>query len=107
MKENLPKEMNFVHEANNAARAIADFSGVRTSLYIPKVLVAKPRVLVMEFIEGGRVDDLQYLATHNIDRNKVAIELARIFARMVHLNGFFHAVRLGMPTLETCTDPVI
>lgn len=94
MRENLPKEMNFVHEANNAARATADFEGVRTSLYIPKVLAAKPRVLVMEFIEGGRVDNLEYLANNHIDRNKVAVELARIFSRMVHINGYFHAVSL-------------
>lgn len=52
----------------------------------------------MEFIRGGRPDDLQYLADHNIDRNAVSLELARIFAQMVHLNGFFHAVS----TLQFC-----
>lgn len=46
----------------------------------------------MEYIEGGRVDDKEYLAEHHIDRNKVALELSRIFFRMVHLNGWFHAV---------------
>ena len=34
MRENLPKEMNFVHEKRNAERAIADFENIRTSLYI-------------------------------------------------------------------------
>ena len=34
MRENLPKEMDFVHEKRNAERAIADFENVRTSLYI-------------------------------------------------------------------------
>jgi hypothetical protein len=57
-----------------------------------KVLEAKKRILIMEFIRGGRPDDLQYLADHNIDRNVVSLELARIFSQMVHLNGFFHAV---------------
>lgn len=51
----------------------------------------------MEFIRGGRVDDLEYLAEHNIDRNKVSLELARIFAQMVHLNGWFHAVSISSP----------
>jgi aarF domain-containing kinase len=92
MRENLPKEMNFVHEANNAQRADRNFADVRTSLYIPKVLTASARVLVMEFIRGGRVDDLGYLAAHGIDRNTVALELARVFAKMVHLDGYFHAV---------------
>ena len=34
MRENLPKEMDFVHEKQNAERAMADFENVRTSLYI-------------------------------------------------------------------------
>ena len=92
MRQNLPKEMDFVHEAKNAARATDDFRDIRSSLYIPKVYEATKRVLVMEYIQGGRVDDLKYLADHNIDRNKVALELQRIFCQMVHLNGWFHAV---------------
>jgi aarF domain-containing kinase len=92
MRTNLPKEMDFVHEADNAARADADFKNVRTSLYIPKVIVATRRVLIMEYIQGARVDNLEYLADWNIDRNKVAIELSRIFSRMVFINGWFHAV---------------
>ena len=94
MRTNLPKEMDFVHEADNAARAASDFKNVQTSLYIPKVIVATRRVLIMEYIQGGRVDDLKYLADWNIDRNKVAIELSRIFSRMVFINGWFHAVSL-------------
>ena len=34
MRQNLPKEMDFVHEASNAHRAIKDFENIRTSLYI-------------------------------------------------------------------------
>ena len=59
---------------------------------LAKVIEAKKRILIMEFIRGGRPDDLKYLADHNIDRNAVSLELARIFAQMVHLNGWFHAV---------------
>lgn len=92
MRTNLPKEMDFIHEAANAARAMRDFEGIRTSLYIPEVVTATKRVLIMEYIQGGRVDDLKYLATANIDRNKVALELSRIFNQMVLINGWFHAV---------------
>ncbi|KAA1474282.1 ABC1-domain-containing protein [Dentipellis sp. KUC8613] len=91
MRENLPKEMDFTHEARNAQRAAGDFKDMRTSLYIPEVIEATKRVLVMEFIAGARVDDLEYLADHNIDRNKVSLELARIFSQMVYINGWFHA----------------
>ncbi|KAJ8587450.1 ABC1-domain-containing protein [Rhizopogon salebrosus TDB-379] len=91
MRENLPKEMDFEHEARNTARAVADFENMKTSLYIPEVISANKRILVMEYIQGGRVDDLAYLAKHNIDRNKVSLELTRIFSQMVFLNGWFHA----------------
>lgn len=93
MRENLPREMDFVHEARNTARVVADFENIKTSLYIPEVISANKRVLIMEYIQGGRVDDLAYLSQHNIDRNKVALELTRIFNRMVFMNGWFHAVR--------------
>jgi len=96
MRQNLPKEMDFVHEARNTARAVADFKDIKTSLYIPEVISANKRILVMEYIQGGRVDDLAYLAKNNIDRNKVALELTRIFNQMVFLNGWFHAVRRFM-----------
>lgn len=91
MRENLPKEIDFAHEARNAQRAVENFKSIRTSLYIPEVLFSSKRVLVMEYIKGGRVDDLEYLDAHAIDRNKVAIELSSIFSRMVHLDGWFHA----------------
>lgn len=55
----------------------------------------------MEFIRGGRPDDLTYLADHNIDRNAVALELARIFSQMVHLNGWFHAVSFVSHVLQS------
>lgn len=92
MRTNLPKEMDFVHEANNAIRTAKEFSNIRNSLYIPEVILATKRVLIMEFIQGSRPDDLAYLAEHQIDRNKVAIELSRIFSQMVFINGWFHAV---------------
>ncbi|KAM0752712.1 ABC1-domain-containing protein [Meredithblackwellia eburnea MCA 4105] len=91
MEQNLPLEMDFRHEAGNAARCEADFSNLRqTTLVVPRVLWAKKRAMVMEFIEGARVDNLQYLAEHGIDRNRVAQELSRIFSRMIYVTGFLH-----------------
>ena len=104
MRENLPKEMNFVHEAANAVRAMRDFKETRTSLCIPEVIQSTKRVLIMEYIQGGRVDDLAYLAEHNIDRNKVSLELARIFDQMVFLNGWFHAVSTLVPQCSFGSD---
>ncbi|KAF8482583.1 ABC1-domain-containing protein [Russula ochroleuca] len=91
MRENLPKELDFTNEARNARKAVKNFEDINTSLYIPEVISADKRVLIMEFIEGARVDDLEYLAAHKIDRNKVSLELSRIFSQMVYIDGWFHA----------------
>lgn len=93
MNEMLPLEMNFRHEAANSMRCRRDFQPLtgKTSLYLPEVLWAERRCLVMEYIDGGRVDDLAYLKRHQIDRNQVSKELSRIFSQMVYINGFFHA----------------
>ncbi|KAG8963093.1 hypothetical protein FRC03_003458 [Tulasnella sp. 419] len=92
MRKNLPLEMDFCNEAANAARAMNDFSGhLWTTLYIPEVFRVTKRTMVMEFIEGGRVDDLEYLNKYHIDRNAVSRELTKIFSEMVYINGFFHA----------------
>ncbi|KAK7053286.1 hypothetical protein VNI00_003912 [Paramarasmius palmivorus] len=91
MRTNLPKELDFANEAANAAKTVEKFQNTRTSLYIPDVISAKKRVLIMEYIQGGRVDDLEFLAHWKIDRNKVALELSRIFNKMVFIDGWFHA----------------
>ncbi|KAL0576652.1 hypothetical protein V5O48_005312, partial [Marasmius crinis-equi] len=87
MRTNLPKELDFINEAANAAKTASNFRNVKSSLHIPAVITAKKRVLIMEYIQGGRVDDLEYLAKANIDRNKVALELSRIFNEMVFMHG--------------------
>ncbi|KAL1413273.1 hypothetical protein Q8F55_001028 [Vanrija albida] len=93
MNEMQPLEMNFRHEAANSLRCRHDFQHLngKTSMYLPEVLWAEQRCLVMEYIDGSRVDDLAYLKKHKIDRNQVSQELARIFSQMVYINGFFHA----------------
>ena len=93
MNEMLPLEMDFEHEAQNSVRAANEFAPLKgkTSVYLPEILWAKKRCLVMEFIEGRRIDDLAFLKDHHIDRNQVSQELSRIFSQMVYLNGHFHA----------------
>lgn len=67
----LPLEMDFRHEAANSKNCVANFSKLKkTSLVVPEVLWAQERILVMEFIEGGRVDDLEYLRKNGIDRSE-------------------------------------
>lgn len=93
MNEMLPLEMDFRHEAYNSARCKSEFSHLKgkTSVYLPEVMWAERRCMVMEYIQGSRIDDLAYLMRHKIDRNQVSQELSRIFSQMVYINGYFHA----------------
>jgi aarF domain-containing kinase len=84
MEVSLPQELDFNREAANAERARAYFAEVRDApLVIPRVVWAKRRILVMEYVEGVRPDNIAYLDSHHIDRDEVSAALARIFNEMI------------------------
>jgi aarF domain-containing kinase len=84
MEVSLPQELDFDMEAANAERARSYFAKIADApLIIPRVLWAKRRILVMEYVTGARPDDLEYLDSHNIDRDEVSAALARIFNEMI------------------------
>ena len=84
MSTSLPQELDFTQEARNAARMREHFRGVpRTPLVVPGVVLARPRILVMDYVAGARPDDLAYLDAHAIDRDEVSATLARIFNEMI------------------------
>ncbi|CAO3609246.1 unnamed protein product [Mucor hiemalis] len=94
MRESIPKELDFVHETMNARRVDYNFATEkahkRTALVIPRVIWAKRRIMCMEFINGSRVDDLEYMKKYNIDPKEVSTELTRVFSEMIFLHGFVH-----------------
>ncbi|ORZ13920.1 ABC1 family-domain-containing protein [Lobosporangium transversale] len=95
METSLPRELNFNIEAANAARVDANFykaraEGSPSTIKIPEVIWSKKRVLVMEFIHGSRIDNLQYLKDHNIEVSEVSNEMARTFSQMIYKDGFVH-----------------
>ncbi|KAG0093472.1 hypothetical protein BGZ92_005476 [Podila epicladia] len=95
MQVSLPKELNFNFEAANSVRVNANFNNARTegsksTIKVPDVVWAKNRVLVMEFMVGSRIDDLEYLKQHNIKVSEVSNEMARTFSQMIYKDGFVH-----------------
>ncbi|CAO3665117.1 unnamed protein product [Rhizopus stolonifer] len=90
MKESLPQELDFVREASNAKQLEKNFENCSTALVIPKVIWAKSRILCMEFIEGARVDDLEYFREHHINSSQVSTEITNIFSKMMFIDGFVH-----------------
>jgi aarF domain-containing kinase len=89
MTESLPQELNFNHEASNATRVSKNFEGDPT-VKIPTVYWSSRRILVMEFIEGGKVDDLSYLKRHQIQPADVSNVMGRAFNKMIFVDGFVH-----------------
>ncbi|KXL51561.1 MAG: hypothetical protein FE78DRAFT_65944 [Acidomyces sp. 'richmondensis'] len=84
MEVSLPRELDFREEARNARRAKKYFSRIpNTPLVIPDVKWAVRRILVMEYIDGHRPDDLEFLDKNGIDRDEVSAALARIFNEMI------------------------
>ncbi|KAJ4365311.1 hypothetical protein N0V83_008931 [Neocucurbitaria cava] len=84
MQLSLPQELDFSLEGKNAMRAREYFSHVPDApVVIPKVMWAKRRILVMDYVSGFRTDDLKSLDAAGIDRDEVSAALARIFNEMI------------------------
>jgi aarF domain-containing kinase len=84
MDFSLPQELDFRLEGANATRAKEYFTkNTQFPLIIPKVISSNRRILVMEFVTGARVDNLEYFANHHISRDEVSATLARIFNVMI------------------------
>ncbi|KAF2399191.1 ABC1-domain-containing protein [Trichodelitschia bisporula] len=88
MEVSLPQELDFAREGENAVRARNYFASFAPELpvVVPRVLWAKRRILVLEYVTGARPDNLRYLDGHGIDRDEVSAALARIFNEMIFGN---------------------
>lgn len=88
----LRAELDFYREGNNADRFRANFSGERY-LYIPKVYwdYTTHRVLVLERIDGIKIDDVQALDAAGYDRHRIALHAANMVIKEILEDGFFHA----------------
>ncbi|XP_059613166.1 aarF domain-containing kinase 1-like [Phlebotomus argentipes] len=91
-KRNLPIELDFLNEGRNAEQ-IASMCQSYKWLKIPKIHweYSTDRVLVMEYVEGGQVDDLEYMQRHKIDPIEVSNHLGSLYANMIFVNGFVHS----------------
>ena len=90
--ENLMKELDFNNEASNMLR-FTDMFKDDPSCYIPKVFIklSRQRLLVMEYIEGLRPDDIDGLKAAGFDPQVIAENGTHIILKMILRHGFFHA----------------
>ena len=85
-------ELNFELELENGhyfQEKYKDFAGIEIPNYYPELSTKK--VLVMEWMEGTRVTDLDFLEKHQIDRYKIGNVLIECFLGQLLEEGKFHA----------------
>ncbi|CAI5450144.1 unnamed protein product [Caenorhabditis angaria] len=92
VKRNLPKELDFEHEAKNADEARKRFKHL-DFLKIPEIRYdfTTKRVLTMEYCEGCHVDNLEYLKKHSISPRDVCKKIGKTISEMIFLQGFLHS----------------
>jgi ubiquinone biosynthesis protein len=85
-------ELDYRREGHNADRFRANFAS-EPYLYIPQVYwdYTTRRVLVLERIDGIKIDDVEALATAGYDRHRIVLQAARILIKEMLEDGFFHA----------------
>lgn len=83
-------ELDFTNEAQNAQNTARNFEGLLgiTALRIPEIVRAEKRVLIMEYVAGARLDDLDYMKKHHINTGEVSSCLSHIFNSMIFNPGF-------------------
>ncbi|HEY8518417.1 MAG TPA: cytochrome P450 [Candidatus Binatia bacterium] len=90
LAEMVALELDFAREARSTERLrtlLADDDTVR----LPRVHheLSTDKLLVLEFIEGTRIADLDALRARGHDLARVAERVGRIYARMIFEHGFF------------------
>jgi ubiquinone biosynthesis protein len=91
--ENIRRELDFRVEANNMRRFAHNFSGI-AYMHVPRLypdLAATQKVLVMEYIRGIHVSDIERLKREGYDLKLIARHGADIGIRSILDYGFFHA----------------
>ncbi len=86
------KEMNFVQEAKNCNRFRRNFEG-NPDIRFPQVYgeYLTEKVMVMERIDGVRIDDIKRIEEAGFDRKRLAKLGVDAYFKMVFTDGFFHA----------------
>jgi predicted unusual protein kinase regulating ubiquinone biosynthesis (AarF/ABC1/UbiB family) len=86
-------EMDFRQEGAYAAEIRANFARTPT-VVVPRVLadLTRQRVLVLEYVEGRRIDQLQpWIAEGRVSARRVVQTVMELYLQMMLVDGLFHA----------------
>jgi predicted unusual protein kinase regulating ubiquinone biosynthesis (AarF/ABC1/UbiB family) len=89
----IPLELDFIHEGHNAEMVARNFSSRGREVVVPCIYweFTTRRVLVMEFMDGIKVTDVEALRRAGIDTRVVAQKLTEAYLQQILVDGLFHA----------------
>ncbi len=88
----LREELDYVKEAQSAIMFRANFAD-QPGVYFPEPYPERSsqRVLVMERVDGYKINDYVNLEAAGVDRVELASRMNRAFLKQCFIDGFFHA----------------
>ncbi|MFS7928361.1 putative ABC-type Cd(2+) transporter [Helianthus anomalus] len=94
-----PKELDFNHEAENT-RKVSRNLGCKSEgrdkrpehveVLIPEVIQSTEKVLILEYMDGIRINDSRALEDLGVDKQKLVEEITRAYAHQIYVDGFFN-----------------
>ena len=89
--QQIRKELDFLRDARNAERMARNFRDV-PGIRFPKIYWehSSSRLLVMEFIEGVRIDNPEAIKALGADPHAVGVRGFHAYLKMIFEDGFFH-----------------
>ncbi|KAM7263215.1 hypothetical protein ACFE04_000898 [Oxalis oulophora] len=94
-----PKELDFRIEAENTKTVSKNLGcknkdernpAHRVDVLIPEVIQATETVLVLEYMDGIRLNDTETLESFGVDKQKIVEEITRAYAHQIYIDGFFN-----------------
>jgi len=85
LQSSIYTELDFNKEAENAINTQSYFKKFTkmTALKVPDVIEAHQRILIMEYVEGKRLDNIEFIDSNRISRVEVSSCLSHIFSNMI------------------------
>uniref|UniRef100_A0A0A9B4R8 ABC1 atypical kinase-like domain-containing protein n=1 Tax=Arundo donax TaxID=35708 RepID=A0A0A9B4R8_ARUDO len=95
-----PNELDFNHEAENTRTVSRNLSrktdcgsgsvSSAVDVLIPEVIQSTDKVLILEYMDGIRLNDNDSLEAYGVDKQKLVEEITRAYAHQIYIDGFFN-----------------
>lgn len=95
-----PKELDFNIEADNTSKVARNLgcntmtdnnSGTNiVDVLIPEVIQSTEKVIIMEYMDGVRLNDSDSLQALGVDKQKLVEEITRAYGHQIYVDGFFN-----------------